>query len=74
MRDLPIDDDVRARESDALTFQLELREDEVRRRRADVDPDGAQAQPLGRDVRAEVIRIVVVMTVMAAVVRLRRGQ
>jgi hypothetical protein len=74
MDDLPLDHDVRARETDALTLQLELREDEVRRCRADVDPDGPEAQPLGRDISAEVIRIVVVMTVMSAVVRMRRGQ
>jgi hypothetical protein len=40
MRDLSLDDGVRAREADALTFEDELREDEVRGRRADVDPDG----------------------------------
>lgn len=74
MDDLPLDDDVRARQADALPLQLELREDEVRRRRTDVDPDGAQTQTLGRDVRAQVIRIVVVMTVVSAVVRMRRGQ
>jgi hypothetical protein len=74
MDDPPLDDDVRARETDALTLQLELREDEVRRRRADVDADGPQPEPLGRDVADEAIRIVVVMTVMSAVVRMRRGQ
>jgi hypothetical protein len=74
MRDLPIDDDVRAREADALPLELELREDEMRRRSADVDPDGPQTQPLRGDVGAEVIRIVVVMTVMCAVVRMRGGQ
>jgi hypothetical protein len=74
MDDPPLDDDVRARETDALTLQLELRKDEVRRRRADVDADGPQLEPLGRDVADEVIRIVVVMTVMSAVVRMRRGQ
>ena len=42
MRDLPLDDDVRARETDALTLELELREDEMRRGRADVDADGPQ--------------------------------
>ena len=74
MHDLPVDDDVRAREANALTFQLELREDEMRGRRADVDADGAQPQPLGRDISAQVIRIVAVMTMMFAVVRKRRSQ
>jgi hypothetical protein len=70
MDDLPLDDDVRAREADALPLQPELREDEVRRRRADVDADGPQAQPLARDV-ARVIRIVLVMAVMIRVMRMR---
>jgi hypothetical protein len=39
-------------------------------RRADVDPDRPQTQPLGRDVPGQVIRIVIVMTVMVAVVRM----
>jgi hypothetical protein len=42
----------------------------MRRRRADVDSDGPQAQSLARDV-ARVIRIVLVMTVMLRVVRMR---
>jgi hypothetical protein len=46
----------------------------VGRRRADVDPDGPQAQPLGGDVSAQVIRIEVVMTMMSAVVRMGRSQ
>jgi hypothetical protein len=46
----------------------------VRRRRADVDADSPEAQSLGRDVAAKVIRIVVVMTMLSAVVRIRRGQ
>jgi hypothetical protein len=46
----------------------------MRGRRADVDADGAQPQPLGRDVSAQVIRIVVVMTMLSSVVRMRRGQ
>ena len=66
MRDLPIHDDVRAREADPLSLQLELREDEMRRRRPDVDADRPQAQPFRGDIGAEVIRIVVVMTVMCA--------
>ena len=71
MHDLPIDDDVRARQADPLTLQLELREDEVRGRRADVDTNGPQSQPLGRDVAAKVIRVVFVMTVLSAVLRMR---
>jgi hypothetical protein len=74
MCDFSLHDDVRARETDALTLQLELREDEMRRRRADVDPDRPQVQPLGRDVAGQVIRIVIVMTLMVAVVRMRGGQ
>ena len=74
MRDLPIHDDVRARQANALTLELELREDEMRRGRADVDADRAEPQPLAGDVPGQVIRIVVVMTVIAAVVRMRRGQ
>jgi hypothetical protein len=46
----------------------------MRGRRADVDADGAQPQPLGRDISAQVIRIVAVMTMMSAVVRKRRSQ
>jgi hypothetical protein len=36
----------------------------VRGRRADVDADGPQAQPLARDIARLVIRVVPVMTVM----------
>jgi hypothetical protein len=43
----------------------------MRGRRADVDADGAQPQPLGRDIGAQVIRIVVVVTMVSAVVRMR---
>ena len=70
MRDLPLDDDVRAREADALSLELELGKDEVRRRRADVDADGPKAQPLGRDV-AGVIGIVPVVIAMLGVMRVR---
>jgi hypothetical protein len=42
----------------------------MRRRCADVDPDGPQAQPFGRDAPGQVIRVVIVMTVMVAVVRM----
>ena len=42
----------------------------MRRRRADVDANGPQAQPLSRDI-ARVIRIVLVMTVMIRVMRTR---
>jgi hypothetical protein len=42
----------------------------VRRRRADVDADGPQAQTLGRDVSC-VIGIMPVMTAMLGVMRLR---
>src|SRR6185436_7395985 len=45
----------------------------MRRRRADVDADGAQAQPLGRDVPHIVIWIVSV-AVMLRVTRMRGGQ
>jgi hypothetical protein len=48
--DGPLDDGVGARQPDALPLEAELREDEMRRRRPDVDPDGAEPQPLGRDV------------------------
>jgi hypothetical protein len=41
----------------------------MRGRRADVDPDGPQTQPFGRDVSGQVIRAVIVMTVIVAVVR-----
>jgi hypothetical protein len=41
----------------------------MRRRCADVDPDGPQAQPFGRDVSGQVIRVAIVMTVVVAVVR-----
>jgi hypothetical protein len=64
MHHLPLDHDVRARKADALTLESKLREDEVRRRRADVDSDRPQAQPLRRDVRSLVIRVMPVMTVM----------
>jgi len=43
----------------------------MRRRGADVDADGPQAQPLRRDVAGMVIRIVLVMTVMIRVMRMR---
>jgi len=43
----------------------------VRGRRADIDADGAQAQPLGRDVAGQVIRIVIVMTMIVRVMRFR---
>jgi len=46
----------------------------MRRRRPDIDADRPQAQPLCGDIGAEVIRIVVVMTVMCAGVRMGRGQ
>jgi hypothetical protein len=42
----------------------------VRRRRADVDADGPQAQPLGRDV-ASVIGVMPVVTAMLGVMRMR---
>ncbi len=61
MNDLPLDNDVRARETDTLTLQPELREDEMRRGRADVDPDSAQTQPLGRDLAFVVVVIVAVV-------------
>jgi hypothetical protein len=74
MRDLPIDDDVRAREADALPLKLELGEDEMRGRRADVDADCPQAQPLRGDLAAEVVVIVPVMAVTVRVVRMRPAQ
>jgi hypothetical protein len=64
----PLDDGVRAREPDPLPLETELREDEVRRRRPDVDPDRAQTQTLRRDI-ADVVRVVVVAV---ALVRVRR--
>jgi hypothetical protein len=42
----------------------------MRRRRSDVDPDGPQAQPLGRDV-AGVIGIMPVVAAMLGVMRVR---
>jgi hypothetical protein len=42
----------------------------MRGRCADVDPDGPQTQPFGRDVPGQVIRVVIVMTVIVAVVRM----
>jgi hypothetical protein len=39
------------------------------RRRPDVDPDGAEAQPLGGDVAG----VVLVVVVTAVVVRVRQG-
>jgi hypothetical protein len=70
MRDLPLDDGVRARQADALSLKPQLREDEMRRRRADVDADRPQAQPLGRDV-AGVIGIMPVVNAMLGVMRVR---
>jgi hypothetical protein len=70
MNDLPLDDDIRARQTDPLTLQLELREDEMRCRRADVDADGPQAQPFARDVAGLVIGVVLV-TVVIRVTRMR---
>jgi hypothetical protein len=43
----------------------------VRRRRADVDANGPQAQALRRDVAGLVIRVVPVMTVLIRVMRMR---
>ena len=43
----------------------------MRRRRANVDADGAQAQPLSRDIVGPVIRVVPLMTVMIRVMRMR---
>ena len=54
-----------------MTLQLELREDEMRGRRADVDPDGPQAQALGGDVDSVVIGIVAGMAVIVRVMRMR---
>ena len=73
MDHLALDDDVRARESDALSLELELRKDEMRRRRADVDADGPKPQPLRRDVARIVIWIVRVAVVLR-VTRMRGGQ
>lgn len=70
MRDFALDDDVRAREPDALPLQLELREDEMRRCGADVDADRPQAQALGRDV-AGVIGIMPVVSAVLGVMRMR---
>ena len=70
MDDLPLDDDVGARETDALPLERQLREDEVRGRSADVDADGPQAQLLARDVAGLVIGVVLV-TVVIRVMRMR---
>jgi len=43
----------------------------MRRRRADVDSDGPQAQALGRDVAGLVIRIVAVRVLTVGVMRMR---
>ncbi len=67
MHDVALDDGVRARETDALPLEDELREDEVRRRGPDVDPDRVQTQTLGGDVA-------VVTGVVRVVVRVRVGQ
>ena len=68
MDDGPLDDRVRARQPDPLPLETELREDQVARRRTDVDPDGAQAQPLGGDVAF------VVLVARTFVVRVRVRQ
>jgi hypothetical protein len=62
MRDPSFHHGVRAREAETLTFELELRENEMRGRRPDVDPDGPQAQALGRDLAPMSIGIVAVMS------------
>jgi hypothetical protein len=63
------DDRVRAREANALTLERQPREDEVRGRRADVDADGPQVEPLGRYVAG-----VIVLGVLVVVVVVRRGR
>ncbi|HEY6959581.1 MAG TPA: hypothetical protein VI814_12215 [Candidatus Limnocylindria bacterium] len=68
MDDATLDDDVRARQADALPLEDELREDEVRRRRPDVDADRAQTETLGGDVA------VATVVVMRVVVRVRVRQ
>jgi hypothetical protein len=60
MRDLALDHGVCAREAKTLTLELELREDEMRGRRADIDADCPQAQPLGRDLAPMSVGIVAV--------------
>ena len=72
MDDLPLHDDVGARETDALTLQAELGEDEVRRRRADVDADGAETQPFARDVAGVVVLVVPEVAMFVMAVRVMR--
>jgi hypothetical protein len=67
VRDGALYDDVRARQPDPLTLEPDLAEDQVARRRPDIDPDGPQAQALGGDVAVVLLVVVVVR------VRVRQG-